>query len=116
MLASLLTFAAMINYTKFSLPNGLKVLVHEDDSTPIAVVDVIYDVGARDENPDKTGFAHLFEHLMFGGSIHIPSYDAPLQMAGGKTMHSPPTILRTIIASSLQIILKQLSGLRATEC
>jgi len=84
MLASLLTFAAMINYTKFSLPNGLKVLVHEDDSTPIAVVDVIYDVGARDENPDKTGFAHLFEHLMFGGSIHIPSYDAPLQMAGGK--------------------------------
>ena len=66
------------------MDNGLRVLVHEDHSTPMAVVNVMYDVGARDENPDKTGFAHLFEHLMFGGSINIPDYDEPLQMAGGE--------------------------------
>jgi zinc protease len=74
----------MIQFERFVLPNGLKVLVHEDKSTPMAVVNVLYDVGARDENPQKTGFAHLFEHLMFGGSINIPSYDEPLQVAGGE--------------------------------
>jgi zinc protease len=74
----------MIQYDKFSLENGLRVLVHQDVSTPMAVVNVIYDVGARDENPDKTGFAHLFEHLMFGGSVNIPFYDEPLQVAGGE--------------------------------
>ena len=74
----------MIQYEKFTLDNGLRVLVHEDESTPMAVVNVIYDVGARDEHPEKTGFAHLFEHLMFGGSINIPEYDEPLQMAGGE--------------------------------
>lgn len=74
----------MIKFEKFILDNGLRVIVHEDKSTPMAVLDVIYDVGARDEEPGKTGFAHLFEHLMFGGSVHIPSYDEPLQMAGGE--------------------------------
>jgi predicted Zn-dependent peptidase len=74
----------MIQYDKFTLANGLRVLVHEDSSTPMAVVNIMYDVGARDEDPAKTGFAHLFEHLMFGGSIHIPSYDEPLQLAGGE--------------------------------
>ena len=74
----------MIKFDKFILSNGLRVLVHEDKSTPMAVVNVIYDVGARDESPDKTGFAHLFEHLMFGGSINIPNYDEPLQVAGGE--------------------------------
>jgi zinc protease len=74
----------MIEYDRFVLDNGLRVLVHEDHSTPMAVVNVMYDVGARDENPEKTGFAHLFEHLMFGGSINIPEYDDPLQMAGGE--------------------------------
>ena len=74
----------MIHYDRFVLDNGLRVLVHEDHSTPMAVVNVMYDVGARDENPQKTGFAHLFEHLMFGGSINIPEYDDPLQMAGGE--------------------------------
>ncbi len=74
----------MIQFEKFTLSNGLRVLVHEDNSTPMAVVNVMYDVGAKDENPDKTGFAHLFEHLMFGGSIHIPNYDEPLQLAGGE--------------------------------
>ena len=73
----------MIEFQRFILPNGLRVLVQEDKSTPMAVVNVLYDVGARDEDPQKTGFAHLFEHLMFGGSINIPTYDEPLQLAGG---------------------------------
>ncbi len=80
-----LKFAAMINFEKFVLDNGLRVIVHEDKSTPMAVLDVMYDVGARDEDQDKTGFAHLFEHLMFGSSINVPSYDEPLQMAGGES-------------------------------
>jgi predicted Zn-dependent peptidase len=66
------------------LDNGLKVLVHIDQSTPMAVVNVLYDVGARDEDAQQTGFAHLFEHLMFGGSVNIPDYDEPLQVAGGE--------------------------------
>lgn len=74
----------MIKFERFQLSNGLKVLVHTDNSTPMAVVNVLYDVGARDENPAQTGFAHLFEHLMFGGSINIPDYDEPLQVAGGE--------------------------------
>jgi len=74
----------MIQFEKFILPNVLRVLVHEDKSTPMAVVNVLYDVGARDEHPEKTGFAHLFEHLMFGGSKNIPVYDEPLQVAGGE--------------------------------
>jgi predicted Zn-dependent peptidase len=74
----------MINYNRFILDNGLRVLVHEDHSTPMAVVNIMYDVGARDENPAQTGFAHLFEHLMFGGSVNIPEYDEPLQRAGGE--------------------------------
>ncbi len=74
----------MIQFEKFTLDNGLRVIVHHDATTPMAVLNVMYDVGARDENPDQTGFAHLFEHLMFGGSINIPSYDEPLQMAGGE--------------------------------
>ncbi|MBX2933063.1 MAG: insulinase family protein [Ferruginibacter sp.] len=74
----------MINFERFETTNGLRVLVHQDKSTPMAVVNVLYDVGARDEDPSKTGFAHLFEHLMFGGSINIPVYDDPLQLAGGE--------------------------------
>jgi len=74
----------MIQFEKFTLPNGLRVIVHQDLSTPMAVMNIMYDVGARDENPDRTGFAHLFEHLMFGGSVNIPEYDEPLQMAGGE--------------------------------
>ena len=74
----------MITYDRFVLENGLRVLVHRDATTPMAVVNVMYDVGARDESPDKTGFAHLFEHLMFGGSINIKDYDEPLQKAGGE--------------------------------
>ncbi len=74
----------MIQFEKHILSNGLKVIVHEDHSTPIAAVNVLYDVGARDEDESKTGFAHLFEHLMFGGSVNIPNYDEPLQNVGGE--------------------------------
>lgn len=74
----------MVRFERFQLANGLKVLVHPDTSTPMAVVNVLYDVGARDEDPERTGFAHLFEHLMFGGSVNIPDYDEPLQVAGGE--------------------------------
>jgi zinc protease len=74
----------VVNFERFTLANGLRVLVHQDTSTPMAVVNVLYDVGAKDEDPNRTGFAHLFEHLMFGGSINIPVYDEPLQMAGGE--------------------------------
>src|SRR5690554_4217058 len=74
----------MVKYNRLTLKNGLRVLVHEDHTTPMAVVNVVYDVGAKDEDPDKTGFAHLFEHLMFGGSVNIPQYDGPLQLVGGE--------------------------------
>jgi len=74
----------MVDFNRFTLSNGLRVLVHEDNTTPMAVLNILYDVGARDEEQDKTGFAHLFEHLMFGGSINIPSYDEPLQRVGGE--------------------------------
>jgi len=74
----------MIKYDRFQLSNGLRVLVHEDHSTPMAVVNVLYDVGARDEDPNRTGFAHLFEHLMFGGSVNIEDFETPLQLAGGE--------------------------------
>ncbi|HTN17032.1 MAG TPA: pitrilysin family protein, partial [Chitinophagaceae bacterium] len=74
----------MIQYEKFTLGNGLRVIVHQDTTTPMVAVNLLYDVGARDENPEQTGFAHLFEHLMFGGSVNIPEYDTPLQMAGGE--------------------------------
>lgn len=74
----------MIHYEQFTLDNGLKVLVHEDFSTPMAAVNIVYNVGSRDEDEQRTGFAHLFEHLMFGGSKHIPVYDEPVQSVGGE--------------------------------
>ena len=74
----------MIEFEKFTLENGLKIIVHQDTSTPLVALNILYDVGSRDEDPDKTGFAHLFEHLMFGGSVNIPKYDVPLENAGGE--------------------------------
>ena len=74
----------MIQFQKYTLKNNLTLIVHQDTSTPMACVNILYDVGARDEDESKTGFAHLFEHLMFGGSINIPNYDEPLQMVGGE--------------------------------
>jgi len=73
-----------IDFKKFTLSNGLRFIVHEDHSTPMAVLNVLYDVGARDEDPGRTGFAHLFEHLMFGGSVNIKDFEEPLLMAGGE--------------------------------
>ncbi len=73
----------MIDIQKYTLDNGLRLIVHQDKTTPLVAINVLYDVGAKDENEEKTGFAHLFEHLMFGGSKNIPSYDTPLQNAGG---------------------------------
>ena len=74
----------MIAFEKYVLDNGLRVILHQDASSPMAVVNVAYDVGSRDEEVEKTGFAHLFEHLMFGGSANIPDFDTPIQMAGGE--------------------------------
>ena len=74
----------MVHFIRQTLPNGLRVLVHEDTSTPLVAVNITYYVGSRDEQPDKTGFAHLFEHLMFAGSRHAPDFDDPLQRAGGE--------------------------------
>ncbi len=73
----------MINFRKYQLNNGLRLIIQKDTSTPLAAVNVLYNVGAKDEDEHKTGFAHLFEHLMFGGSKNIPSYDTPLQRVGG---------------------------------
>ena len=74
----------MRDFSEFELENGLRVIVHEDHSVAIAAMNLLYGVGSRDEVEDKTGFAHLFEHLMFGGSVNIPNYDQPLQKAGGQ--------------------------------
>jgi predicted Zn-dependent peptidase len=74
----------MITFSRFSLGNGLRVLVHEDMSTPLVTMNILYDVGSRDEDQTMTGFAHLFEHLMFGGSVNVPDYDTPLQLVGGE--------------------------------
>lgn len=74
----------MIEFEQFELDNGLRVIVHQDKSTTLAAINILYDVGSRDEDENKTGFAHLFEHLMFGGSKHIDNYDHVLQKVGGE--------------------------------
>ena len=74
----------MIQVNRYTLANGLRIVHNEDDSTQMVALNLLYDVGARDEDPSHTGFAHLFEHLMFGGSLHIPDYDTPMQNAGGE--------------------------------
>lgn len=74
----------MINFEKRTLANGLTVIAHSDNSTPMAAVNIIYKVGSRNEDADKTGFAHLFEHLMFSGSPNVPEFDTPVQIAGGE--------------------------------
>lgn len=97
----------MINFERFTLDNGLKVIVHRDTSTPMACVNILYNVGARDEDPKRTGFAHLFEHLMFGGSINIPEYDTVLQLAGGEnnafTSNDITNYYLTLPASNLEV-------------
>ena len=99
----------MISYEKMVLQNGLTVLMHEDKNTPIASISVLYKVGSRDEHPEKTGFAHLFEHLMFGGSIHIPDYDGVMQRAGGEnnayTNHDYTHFFTTLPAKNIETAL-----------
>lgn len=79
-----MTIGVMIQFDRFTLNNGLQVIVHQDKATPIVAFNLLYKVGARNENPERTGFAHLFEHLMFEGSKNISDYDSAIQMAGGE--------------------------------
>ena len=74
----------MIEINKYTLSNGLRIVHSKDDKTCMVAVNTLYNVGARNENPERTGFAHLFEHLMFGGSVNIPDFDGPVQLAGGE--------------------------------
>lgn len=74
----------MLKINRHILANGMRLVHSQDDSTQMVALNILYNVGARDEHPEHTGFAHLFEHLMFGGSVNIPDYDAPLQLAGGE--------------------------------
>ncbi|MBP7273281.1 MAG: insulinase family protein [Saprospiraceae bacterium] len=99
----------MINYTRHILDNGLRVLIHNDDSTPMVAVNVLYNVGSKNENPNKTGFAHLFEHLMFGGTKNAPDFDGPLQLAGGEnnafTNNDYTNFYNTVPADNLEVAL-----------
>ncbi len=83
-LVSLAYFAFMIGFERHKLANGLKVIVHRDEGTPMVTTNILYDAGSRDEDPEATGFAHLFEHLMFEGTQDIPLFDVPVMMAGGE--------------------------------
>ena len=74
----------MITYDSHTLANGLRVVVNRDPDSAMAAVNLLYAVGARNESPDCTGFAHLFEHLMFRGTRNVPDFDAPLQLACGE--------------------------------
>ena len=99
----------MIQYQKHTLENGLRVLIHEDNSTPLVAVNLLYDVGSRDESPEKTGFAHLFEHLMFGGSKNAIDFDDPIQRAGGEnnafTNSDMTNFYATVPAENLETLL-----------
>jgi len=83
-LVSLKYFVSMIEFERHTLSNGLKVIVHNDESTPMVTTNLLYDAGSRDEDPEATGFAHLFEHLMFEGSENVPVFDTPVMLAGGE--------------------------------
>ena len=74
----------MIDYSRIDFPSGLKLIVHQDESTPMVAINILYGVGSKNESSSKTGFAHLFEHLMFSGSENVPDFDLPIQMAGGE--------------------------------
>lgn len=99
----------MVNFTRRTLPNGLRILIHEDHSTPLVAVNISYFVGSRDEQPEKTGFAHLFEHLMFAGSKNVPDFDDPLQRAGGEnnayTTNDYTTFYEIVPAENLETAL-----------
>ncbi len=99
----------MVTFTRNILPNGLRILVHEDTSTPLVAVNITYNVGSRDEHAEKTGFAHLFEHLMFAGSKNVPDFDDPLQRAGGEnnafTTNDYTTFYEIVPAENLETAL-----------
>jgi zinc protease len=98
----------LIAYSRFQLANGLRVIVHEDNSTPMVSLNVLYDVGSRDESPEQTGFAHLFEHLMFAGSANVPDIDDCIQLAGGEnnayTTNDNTNFYSTVPAANLELI------------
>jgi predicted Zn-dependent peptidase len=99
----------MIDYQRFELDNGLRVIVHEDVSSPLVAVNILYQVGSKDEDPEMTGFAHLFEHLMFGGSKNIADFDDPIQLAGGEnnafTNSDITNYYNTVPAQNIETIL-----------
>ncbi|MCC6280061.1 MAG: insulinase family protein [Saprospiraceae bacterium] len=99
----------MVHFSRHILPNGLRVLIHEDRNTPLVAVNTLYFVGSRDERDDKTGFAHLFEHLMFAGSRNVPDFDEPLQRAGGEnnayTTNDYTTFYEILPANNLETAL-----------
>lgn len=100
-----------IPYTQFTLPNGLNVIVHRDGSLPVASVNVWYHVGSKNEEPGRTGFAHLFEHIMFEGSAHVPEgdFDNHLEAAGGvnngSTTNDRTNYWENIPANALELAL-----------
>ena len=99
----------MVPFTRHILPNGLRIIIHEDTATPLVAVNITYDVGSRDEHAEKTGFAHLFEHLMFAGSKNVPDFDDPLQRAGGEnnayTTNDHTTFYEMVPAENLETAL-----------
>jgi zinc protease len=113
----------MVPFTRHILSNGLRVLIHEDHNTPLVAVNTLYYVGSRDERPDRTGFAHLFEHLMFAGSRNVKDFDEPLQHAGGEnnayTTNDYTTFYEILPAENLETALwlesDRMSGLRISE-
>ena len=99
-----------IPYERFTLENGLTTLVHTDRKTPVVGVTVYYRVGSKSEPEGKTGFAHLFEHLMFGGSRNVPNFDIPLEAAGststnGSTWYDRTNYVETVPTGALDLAL-----------
>ncbi len=106
----------MITIEKFTLQNGLRVLVNQDKTTPIMTVNILYNVGSKDEQSEKTGFAHLFEHLMFGGSAHIMNFDRPLERVGGENNAFTNTDITNYYLTIPSLIWKRHYGWNQTGC
>src|SRR3972149_2997600 len=107
--------AINIAFEKYTLPNGLDVILHVDRSIPVAAVNVWYRVGSQNEEPDRTGFAHLFEHIMFRGSKHHnKEYFAPLQEGGaninGSTTTDRPNKSGVVRTHAPRLLLRLVSG------
>ncbi len=100
----------MVEFKEYQLSNGLRLIFNEDKTTPIVAFNLLYDVGSKDEHENRTGFAHLFEHLMFGGSINIPSFDGPLQTVGGENNAFTSADMTNYYMTVPKIILRLLFG------